>query len=106
MAKGKTIGDVSTREFLEEIEKSIRDVPHDKGKADLPSLLSTAIAISQRCIQNAKLYFLMLVDIQRYLRTLSPQPSFELTASFVRLMELFGDGKLEDIYEKLIKRVR
>jgi hypothetical protein len=100
------INDPPTHQLIEKIKTSIQDVSIGKGRSKLSASLNSAISSFHHSAQSAKLYFLILVDIQQYLRQLSSKPTLDLTTNFVRLMELFGDGRLEDICDKLLKRVR
>jgi hypothetical protein len=93
-------------QFIQKIKTSLQEVSIGRSEAKLSTSLDSAISSFRHSVQSAKLYFLILVDIQMYLRELSSQPTLELTANFVRLMELFGDGRLGDTCDKLLKRVR
>lgn len=57
-------------------------------------------------IRIAKLAFLLLVEVQAYLRELATQPATELSISFPHLMQLFGDGSLGDVATKLLRRIK
>jgi hypothetical protein len=72
-------------------------------------LESAGIAATRfrHAIRQAIYAFKILREVQAYLRDLSTQQhAVELGASFVRLAEQFGDGKLDDISSRLLKRVR
>ncbi|KAG8779870.1 hypothetical protein FRC15_009877 [Serendipita sp. 397] len=61
----------------------------------------------QRSISASRQSFLVLLETQRYLSTISPQSNAtELRISFLELLALFGDGKLETTCGKILQRVQ
>ncbi|KAG8813373.1 hypothetical protein FRC19_002452, partial [Serendipita sp. 401] len=61
----------------------------------------------QRSISASRQSFLVLLETQRYLSAISPQSNAtELRISFLELLALFGDGKLETTCGKILQRVQ
>ena len=106
LAKLTELGDAEDAgDFLQNLANSI-DAITLSMKAFL-ELLGNAIDDFNAQVRKAKRSFHLLLAAQTYLRELSPQiHAMELSMPFIRLVGLFGDGKLEDIYPKLLKRIQ
>ncbi|KAG8808846.1 hypothetical protein FRC17_003747, partial [Serendipita sp. 399] len=77
------------------------------SKKTLLDLVEEAFKQFQRSINTSRQALLVLLEVQRYLSSISPQSTgVELRISFMELLALFGDGKLESICGKLLQRVQ
>jgi hypothetical protein len=98
----------AAEDFLQDLRNAL-GVHKDTGTSP-ERLMESAGTSSTRLrhgIREAIYAFRILRDVQAHLRDLSAQQhAVEFSASFVRLAELFGDGKLGDVGSRLLKRIR
>lgn len=101
----KLVRDPTTQNFLDALGKTLE---YQEGSTEnLFEVITTQTARFRPAIIQAKYAFRILREVQIYLRDLSTQQhALELSTSFVRLAEQFGDGKLSDICSRLLKRIK
>ncbi|CCA68371.1 hypothetical protein PIIN_02237 [Serendipita indica DSM 11827] len=92
-------------EFLQDLATSLDAIT--PSMETFLQLSGKAIDDFNTRLQTAKRSFHLLLVTQAYLRELSQQNhASELGISFIKLVGLFGDGRLEEIYPKLLKRIQ
>ena len=97
--------DPTANVFLQHLAKALE--LNDERIEGIFESVGIATAKFRLSIQRAKYAFLILREVQAYLRDLSSQQhAIEFAASFAGLAEQFGQGKLDDICSRLLKRVR
>jgi hypothetical protein len=73
---------------------------------ELDQAIEEARDLFQGLKRNASYGFLVLSEVQAYLKTLMSDGYKEIKASFATLAGLVGDGKSREIYMKLASRVK
>ena len=92
--------------FLRDLRKSL-GLDDTENIEEVMNSARKATTQLRQALREAVYAFRILREVQSYLRSLSTQQhAMELSASFVRMAKQFGDGKLDDMCSRLVKRVR